>query len=163
MSRANQKSPEESDRQNEAGAESPGMVVDHVGIVVRSIAEGVEHWRLVFGYQPMTEVVTNTRQKVRVVFLRKERSIDIKLLEPSDATSPIYAFAMRGGGLHHLCMRVSSLESELARLNALGLRTLYPPEPGEAFANEPIAFVYAKHGLNIELIATDKKAKRLLR
>jgi methylmalonyl-CoA/ethylmalonyl-CoA epimerase len=163
MSRANQKSPAESDGLNEAGTESPGMVVDHVGIVVKSIPEGVEHWRVVFGYQPLTEVVTNTRQKVRVIFLRKEQSIDIKLLEPSDATSPIYAFAMRGGGLHHLCMRVGSLESELARLNALGLRTLCPPEPGEAFGDELIAFVYAKHGLSIELIATDKKAKRLPR
>ena len=137
------------------------MVIDHVGIVVKSIPEGVEHWRRVFGYQPMTEVVTNTRQKARVIFLRKHQSIDIKLVEPSDTTSPIYAFAMRGGGLHHLCMRVRSLDTELARLNALGLRTLSPPEPGEAFANEPIAFVYAQQGLNIELIATDRRAKRL--
>ena len=137
------------------------MVVDHVGIVVTSIAESVEHWRRVFGYQPMTEVVTNTRQKVKVIFLRKPQSIDIKLVEPSDKSSSVYAFAMRGGGLHHLCMRVRSLDTELARLNALGLRTLSLPEPGEAFANEPIAFVYATQGLNIELIATDRRAKRL--
>jgi methylmalonyl-CoA/ethylmalonyl-CoA epimerase len=137
------------------------MIVDHIGIAVRSIEESVEYWQQVFGYQPMTEVVTNTRQKVRVVFLRKADSIDIKLIEPSDETSPIYAFVRRGGGLHHLCMRCESLEKELARLNALGLRTLCPPEPGEAFANEPIAFVLAKDGLNIELIVTDKRAKRL--
>jgi hypothetical protein len=31
-------------------------------------------------------------------------------------------------------------------------------EPGEAFENAGIAFVYAKNGVNIELIDTDEKA-----
>ena len=146
----------------EAGTADPGMVVDHIGIAVRSIDDAVRHWQRTFGYQPMTEPVTNTQQKVRVVFLQKEQSIDIKLIEPSDETSPISAFVKRGGGLHHLCMRCGTLERELARLAALGLRTLSPPAPGEAFADERIAFVYAGHGLNIELIETDKRAKRLL-
>ena len=35
------------------------------------------------------------------------------------------------------------------------------PQPGEAFESEDIAFVFAKHGLNIELISTDKRAGRL--
>jgi methylmalonyl-CoA/ethylmalonyl-CoA epimerase len=146
----------------EAGTGDPGLVVDHIGIAVRSIDDAVKHWQRTFGYQPMTEPVTNTRQKVRVVFLRKERSIDVKLIEPCDETSPISAFVKRGGGLHHLCMRCGSLDRELARLTALGLRTLSPPAPGEAFADERIAFVYAEHGLNIELIETDKRAKRIL-
>jgi len=137
------------------------MVVDHIGIAVRSIDDAARHWQRVFGYEPVTEVVTNTRQKVRVIFLHKERSIDIKLIEPSDETSPIYAFVKRGGGLHHLCFRCGSLDKELARLVALGLRTLCPPEPGEAFGNERIAFIYAEHGLNVELIETDKRAQRL--
>jgi len=141
--------------------EAVDLVVDHVGIAVISITEAVEHWQRVFGYQPKTEVVTNTRQKVRVIFLGKANSIDIKLIEPSDESSPIYAFARRGGGLHHLCMRCRSVEKELARLNALGLRTLSPPAPGEAFSNEPIAFLYANHGLNVELIDTDKRALRI--
>ena len=138
------------------------MVVDHIGIVVRSMLEGIDHWRRVFGYSPVTEIVTNTRQKVRVIFLGKAQSIDIKLIEPCDETSPVYAFAKRGGGLHHLCMRCADVEKELARLNALGLRTLRGPEPGEAFASRPIAFVYANHGLNIELIDTDKRAARIV-
>ena len=42
-----------------------------------------------------------------------------------------------------------------------GLRILTSPEPGEAFDNELIAFLFAGNGLNIELIDTDKKAGRL--
>jgi methylmalonyl-CoA/ethylmalonyl-CoA epimerase len=34
-------------------------------------------------------------------------------------------------------------------------RILTPPEPGEAFENEPIAFRFEANGLNIERIETD--------
>ena len=120
-------------------ARVPDMVIDHIGIVVRSIKEGTEHWRQVFGYEAVTEAVVNTRQKVRVIFLRKSGSVEIKLIEPIDESSPVSTYAKRGGGLHHLCLRCDSVDRELARLNALGLRTLRPPEPGEAFEDERIA------------------------
>jgi methylmalonyl-CoA/ethylmalonyl-CoA epimerase len=68
---------------------------------------------------------------------------------------------MKGGGLHHICFRCKDIKKEIKRLNKHGLRTLTSPQPGEAFCDENIAFIYAKHGLNIELIDTDKKAKLL--
>ena len=118
-------------------------------------------WERLFGYTPMTEPVVNTRQRVRVVFLKKEGSIPIKLLEPSEPSSPVQAFALRGGGLHHLCFRCDSMDDELKRLQEEGVRVLAPPQPGEAFENEPIAFVYAGNGLNVEIIDTCKKANIL--
>ncbi len=137
------------------------MILDHVGIAVRSIEQAVEQWRTVFGYRPLTEVVTNRTQKVRVIFLQKAGSLEVKLIEPTDASSPIYALAQRGGGLHHLCFRCDSLDAEVARLQAAGLRVLADAQPGEAFDGERIAFVYAGNGLNVELIDTDKRASRL--
>jgi len=92
-----------------------------------------------------------------VVFLQKTDSITVKLIEPLDENSPIYKFAKSGGGLHHLCFKCPNLGDELKRLKELGLRILTEPEPGEAFCNEKIAFVYAKDGLNIELIDTELK------
>ena len=138
------------------------MILDHVGIAVRSIERSIEHWAEVFGYEQATEVVLNTRQNVRVVFLAKPGSMQVKLIEPTDPTSPVHAFTQRGGGLHHLCFRCDSVDAEVARLVALGLRVLAPPEPGEAFDNEMIAFVYAGDGLNVELIDTVRRAGRLL-
>ncbi|MFH2066629.1 MAG: VOC family protein [Pseudomonadota bacterium] len=135
------------------------MIVDHIGIVVKSLEKGIEHWGNIFGYKQMTEIVINTRQKVRVAFLKKENSIQIKLIEPVDKTSPIFVFAQRGGGLHHLCFKCENLEIEMEILKAKGLRVLAEPQPGEAFDNEKIAFMFAKHGLNIEVIDTDKRAK----
>lgn len=137
------------------------MILDHVGIAVRSIDQSIERWSEVFGYEQATEIILNTRQKVRVVFLAKPGSLPIKLIEPTDPTSPVHAFTQRGGGLHHLCFRCDSVEAEVARLMALGLRVLAPPEPGEAFDNELIAFVYAGDGLNMELIDTERRAGRL--
>lgn len=134
------------------------MVIDHVGIAVKSLEAGIAHWKKTFGYHQMTEIITNTRQKVKVVFLSKRNSLAVKLVEPLDSSSPVYRFAQRGGGLHHLCFRCDNVDKEVERLRTLGLRILDEPEPGEAFDNANISFVYAEQGLNIEIIDTEKKA-----
>ena len=136
------------------------MKVDHIGVAVRSLEKGIAFWEKVFGYEQATEMVINTRQKVKVVFLKKEGNIDIKLIEPLDETSPIYAFTQKGGGVHHICFKCDSMDDELERLIGLRLRVIAKPQPGEAFDNEKIAFLYS-NGLNIELIDTDKRVKEL--
>jgi len=137
------------------------MVVDHLGIVVKSIEQGIEYWEKVFGYIQMTEIVINTRQKVKVVFLKKENSLLIKLIEPTDESSPIYKVAMKGGGLHHLGFHCKDINEEITRLKSFGLRVITNPQPGEAFENNQIAFLLGNQALNIELIDTDIKAKRI--
>jgi methylmalonyl-CoA/ethylmalonyl-CoA epimerase len=138
------------------------MIIDHIGIVVKSIEKGIEQWHKSFGYQQMTEPVLNTRQKVMVVFLSKESSISIKLIQPSDQDSPVYKFAYKGGGLHHICFRCENIDTEIKRLKDEKFRMLTLPEPGEAFENERIAFLFGAQGLNIELIETEKRAKIIL-
>lgn len=135
--------------------------IDHIGIVVKNIDDAISQWRICFGYSQHTNPVTNTRQKVKVVFMSKPGSITIKLTEPLDDTSPIFAFAKKGGGLHHLCFKTDNLESEISTQKSNGLYLLSPPQPGEAFNNENIAFLLAKNNLNIELIDTDQKASTI--
>jgi len=81
------------------------MIIDHIGIVVKSLKKGIQHWQDVFGYKQMTEIVINTRQKTKVVFLCKNNSLQVKLIEPTDETSPIFKMAKKGGGLHHHCFK----------------------------------------------------------
>lgn len=138
------------------------MIFDHLGIVVKSIEEGISYWEKVFGYKQMTEIVINTRQKVKVVFLTKENSLLIKLIEPTDETSPVFRIAKKGGGLHHLAFRCKEISEEITSLKSLGLRVITNPQPGEAFENNQIAFLLGDQALNIELIDTDKKAKRII-
>ena len=45
------------------------MIIDHIGIAVKSLEQSIEHWERVFGYQQLTAIVVNSRQKVRVAFL----------------------------------------------------------------------------------------------
>ena len=137
------------------------MIIDHIGIVTKSLEKGIKLWTEAFGYKQKTSPVINIRQKVKVVFLEKKGSTEIKLIEPVDETSPVYKFALRGGGLHHLCFKCESLETQVEELKNFGFRILAGPEPGEAFENENIAFIYVTQGLNIELIDTAKRANRL--
>ncbi len=133
------------------------MIIDHIGIVVPSLEKALRQWETLFGYRRNSDIVLNTRQKVRVVFLSKKDSLPIKLIEPSSPDSPVFEAARKGGGLHHLCFQCSQLQTEIARLQQHGARLIVPPQPGEAFRNHPIAFMLAGNNLNIELIDTAEK------
>lgn len=133
------------------------MVVDHIGIVVRSLEDGIRQWEQALGYKRASSIVTNSRQMVRVVFLAKENSITIKLIAPSGPESPIFACARRGGGLHHLCFRCEDMNLQISLLKENGARLMVPPEPGEAFKNRNVAFLLAENNLNLELIDTTEK------
>lgn len=133
------------------------MIIDHLGIVVRSLEAGIRQWETLFGYSLSSKLVSNSRQRVRVAFLSKRGSLTVKLIEPLDAESPTSRFAKKGGGLHHICFRCESLKSEIPALQDKGARVLVAPQPGEAFNNKEIAFLFAGN-LNIELINTTEKA-----
>ena len=134
------------------------MVIDHIGIVVRSLEKGIKQWSNMFGYCKSSDIVTNTTQKVRVVFLSKQGSLTVKLLEPLQADSPVASLARRGGGLHHICFRCEDMKVQIPLLQQSGARLTVPPEPGEAFNNREIAFLFTGNNLNIELIDTLEKA-----
>ena len=133
------------------------MVIDHIGVVVPSLEKALRQWETLFGYQRNSDIVVNSRQRVRVVFLSKNDSFPVKLIEPSAPDSPVFQASRRGGGLHHLCFRCSNLHTEILRLEKQGARLIVPPQPGEAFRNHPIAFMLAGNNLNIELIDTTEK------
>lgn len=141
------------------------MVIDHIGIVVRSLDEGVNQWTKIFGYIQMTEQVINLLQQVKVVFMCKENSLQVKLIEPLNDQSPVYNFAKRGGGIHHLCFRTGNMDEQINEFQKMKneIRVIVNPQPGEAFNNKPIAFVLAKNNLNIELIDTDERAGIILK
>lgn len=133
------------------------MIVDHIGIAVPDINKGISFWEKTFGYGKATDIIENTRQKVLVVFMKKKESSLIKLIQPVDENSPIYAFARRGGGLHHLCFRTDDMKDGVSHLEENDCRLIVPAQPGEAFGNNDISFLLSKFNLNIELIDQDFK------
>ncbi len=145
-------------RQGKKSKENSEMIIDHICFAVKDLREGITYWEKIFGYSQMTEIITNTLQKVKVTFLSKEKSLTVKLIEPLDDNQSLLNFVSRGGGFHHICFKCDNIDAGVTDLRQKGLLTLVPPQPGEAFNNNKIAFLLAKYGLNIELIDTDEKA-----
>ena len=137
------------------------MHVDHVAVAVRSVDAAAERLTGLLGYSRRTEKITNHRQKVTVLFLAKAGSIDIKLIEPAGDDSPLWATLKKGEGLHHICFKVEDVKAACDDLADRGARILAPPEPGEAFDDNLIAFLYLGVGLNVELIDTDDRRGKL--
>ena len=137
------------------------MIIDHICIAVKDLADAVSYWGEIFGYEQMTAPVVNTRQKVKVVFLKKENSLTVKLIEPTEGNNTLKNFVEMGGGFHHICFKCDDLKEKIKELKNKGVRELVPPQPGEAFDNKYIAFFLAKNRINFELIDTDKKANIL--
>jgi methylmalonyl-CoA/ethylmalonyl-CoA epimerase len=134
------------------------MKLDHICFAVKDLKEGIDYWEKVFGYKQLTQIIENTRQKVKVTFLSRDGSINIKLIEPVDDNQSLINFVNKGGGFHHICFKCDNIDETMADLTEKGLLTLVPPQPGEAFNNHMIAFLLARNGVNIELIDTEERA-----
>jgi methylmalonyl-CoA/ethylmalonyl-CoA epimerase len=124
--------------------------LDHIGIAVESIAEGLKAYEALGLELAGTEEVTG--QGVRVAFLPVGDS-RLELLEPTSPSSPIARhLERRGPGLHHICLRVADIRHAMADLRARGVRLLSEePQPGAHGAL--VCFVHPKDsgGVLIEL------------
>ena len=124
------------------------MIIDHICFAVKNLEEAIAYWEEVYGYRQMTEVVENTRQRVKVCFMTKDGSATVKLIEPVEGNQSLQNFVNRGGGFHHVFFRCESISETMTDLTAKGLLTLVPPQPGEAFNNHDIAFLLGRYGMN---------------
>lgn len=143
------------------------LKLDHIGFVVEDIEKMRNLFRAI-GLDTGTEAVVNPLQKVSGSFVRVGDNDDIyiELLEPISDDSPISNFLRKkGGGLHHLCFEVDSIERATAELSAQGFRMVVSPENCSAYdenlgreCNEPtkIAFFLVAKGFLIELIEKGK-------
>lgn len=134
------------------------MVIDHICFAVKSLEEGMLFWEHVFGYTQYTKPVINSRQKVKVVFLKKDNSVTIKIIEPTEGNTPLMDVVSQGDRFHHICFKCDDIHDGVAQLRSKGLKLLVPPQPGEAFDNNLIAFLLAGKNINIELIDTDSRS-----
>jgi methylmalonyl-CoA/ethylmalonyl-CoA epimerase len=134
------------------------MYIDHICFAVKDLQEAIPYWDNIFGYHQLTEIIENTRQKVKVVFLGREGSITVKLIEPLEGNQSVINIVNKGGGFHHFCIKCDNLSEKVDEFKKKGMIMFVPPQPGEAFNNHEIAFLLGKFGLNVELIDTEEKA-----
>lgn len=128
------------------------MKIDHLGIATKGIDDALRFWADALGLQNVhTEIVEE--QKVRVAMLPVGES-RIELLEPTSDDSPISKFLeKRGGGIHHIALRVDDIESALAKLKESGAR-LIDETPRVGAEGCLVAFVHpsAANGVLLELV-----------
>ncbi len=107
--------------------------IDHVGIAVRSLDEGLAFYAGQLG-MALTRRETVEIEKVHLAMLPAGESVDaprIELIEAADPESSIAKFVeKRGPGLHHIALRVDDLAASVDKLRATGARLLNEPRQG---------------------------------
>jgi methylmalonyl-CoA/ethylmalonyl-CoA epimerase len=118
--------------------------LSHVSIVVPSLDAAAQRLRAVYGLA-LGEVKTNKQQGVRLAYVELGNA-KIELMEPLRDDSPVAKFLQRnpGGGIHHFCLAVDSVESTAAEIAANGARVLGDGRPQLNVHGERIAFVHPK-------------------
>lgn len=96
------------------------LAIDHLGIAVRSIAAARCFYELLGLHVTAEEIVAHEQVKTAMLPVGSSR---FELLEPTAEDSTIGRFlAKRGEGLHHIALRVASLDDLFARLQEEGVR-----------------------------------------
>jgi methylmalonyl-CoA epimerase len=130
--------------------------LDHLGILVHSLAESVPLYCALIGIDPGTvEYHDVPSEGVRVAMLKGNTTLE--LLEPTEPDGALARFLeKRGPGLHHLTYRAPApLEDKLAELKAAGFEVLSDaPRVG---AEGRVFFVHPKScgGILTEFIEKD--------
>ena len=103
-----------------ASTDGTMVTIDHLGIAVKSLAAAKSIYQKL-GLSVSPEETVEAEQ-VRVVMVPVGES-RLELLEPTSENSTIAKFiAKRGGGLHHVSLRVPDLTAAVERLKKDGIR-----------------------------------------
>lgn len=95
------------------------MVFDHIGIAVKNIEDYYERVLKPLGFNSISKCFVHEEQQVKVAFVSTDKGINIELVEPLDADSPVTGILERGmGGLYHLGFLTNQLEADIAELKS---------------------------------------------
>lgn len=133
---------------------APYARMHHVGFVVGSVSQSAKGFAESIGGTWDERIFADPLQAVRVTFVRGAFPADplVELIEPASEESPVLGFLKKGGGLHHLCYEVRSLQEQLDFSRSAGGKVVRPPLPAVAFDGRRIAWVYTKYRLLVEFL-----------
>lgn len=129
--------------------------IDHLGIAVRSLEDGLRFYENVLGME-VAHRETVAAEQVHVTMLPTGSDAQqprIELLEAAGADSPIAKFIeKRGPGLHHIALRVDDLNAAVRRLREEGARLLNEPRTGAGGHTYVFVHPASAGGVLLELI-----------
>jgi methylmalonyl-CoA/ethylmalonyl-CoA epimerase len=131
-----------------------GLSFHHVGYVVGSIQQAAPGFVGSLALKWDGRIIHDPLQTVCVSFFHPHSagSPAIELVEPVGTGSPVHRFLERGGGLHHVCFEVDSLERQLEWTKANRDVIVRSPAPAVAFDGRRIAWIYTKNKLLVEYL-----------
>lgn len=124
--------------------------INHVAIAVKDVEDSLKFWRDALGLE-VDHVEDVPSQKSEVVFIPVGDS-EIELVKPTSPDTGVAKFLdEKGGGMHHLCLEVDSIEEMLSQLKEKGV-WLINETPLE-LPGRKMAFIHPKStgGVLIEL------------
>jgi methylmalonyl-CoA/ethylmalonyl-CoA epimerase len=126
----------------------------HVGYVVASIEGCLKSFMRSLDATWDGRIYTDPLQCATVTFVRPgaPENPPIELVEPLVECSPVTRFLNRGGGLHHVCYEVPDLEKSVTTFVEGKAILVRSTAPAIAFGGRPIAWIYTREGMLIELL-----------
>jgi methylmalonyl-CoA epimerase len=126
--------------------------VAHIAIAVKNLDDALELYRNLFDIEP-SKIENIPQQGVKAALLPIGDGSEIELLQPIDPQSGIAKFLEhRGEGIHHICLEVEDIDSELIRLEQKGV--LLIDKQGRPGLSGKVGFLHPKStkGVLIELV-----------
>jgi methylmalonyl-CoA/ethylmalonyl-CoA epimerase len=125
--------------------------INHIGVAVKNLGLSAEIFSKLFD-QPAPHTEKVAEQQATIAFFPVGQS-SIELIESTSSDSAISKFIdKRSEGIHHLCLEVDNIKSEIVRLKANGFQFINetPSEGGDVYW---VAFIHPKsaNGVLIEL------------
>ncbi len=125
--------------------------ITHIGIVVQNIDEAINLYSEVFGFQP-SDILISQEEGIKTTMV-SAGCINIELMEPIDPEGAVGKFlAKRGEGLHHISLRVDSMDMVLDSLSTKGILPI--GDKDTYFLDHKVRFIHPRftRGILIELI-----------
>jgi methylmalonyl-CoA/ethylmalonyl-CoA epimerase len=126
--------------------------VAHIAIAVKNLDDALELYQNLFGIVP-SKIETIPQQGVKAALLPIGDDSELELLESIDAQSGMAKFLeTRGEGIHHICLEVDNVDSELSRLEKKGVQLI--DKRGRPGLSGKVGFLHPKstRGVLIELV-----------
>ena len=136
---------------------APGTAgfVDHLGIAVNDLTEGIILYRDLLGLE-LERIEELPTENIRVAFLKLNRQSSVghvELLAPLSDEGPVARFLSKHGpGLHHIAIAAQDIDQVMTACQEKGLQLL-DPEPRTGAGGKQIAFLHPRStgGVLIEI------------
>ena len=131
----------------------PGLLFDHMGVVVRDISLGLKSIKTLLPVIAKTQRFDDPQLGVSVQFLRDGAGVVFELIAPLGASSPVAKIAAsRVGVINQIAYRVDDLSKAEEYFRSNGATPTGPPKPALAFGGAMVQFFYVPEGFIVELI-----------